>query len=74
MADLVTKGVEVVAPPMWCLITLENGEIEPSAYADEANAAGLNIVTWTLERSGLLEDGGGWYYQVATPLVVYYQI
>ena len=21
------------------------------------------IITWTLERSGLLEKGGGWYYQ-----------
>lgn len=70
MADLVAKGVEVVAPPiMWCLITLENGEIGPSAYADEDNATGLKIITWTLERSGLLEDGGEWYYQVATPLV-----
>ena len=26
-------------------------------------AAGLDIITWTLERSGLLKDGGDWYYQ-----------
>lgn len=64
MADLVAKGVEVVAPPMWVLVTLEDGEIVPSSYAHEANAAGLSIITWTLERSGLLTDGGGYYYQV----------
>lgn len=64
MADLVAKGVEVVAPPMWVLVTLENGVIVPSNYAHEANAAGLDIITWTLERSGLLTDGGGYYYQV----------
>lgn len=64
MADLVVKGVEVVAPPMWVLVTLEDGMIVPSNYAHEANAAGLDIITWTLERSGLLTDGGGYYYQV----------
>ncbi|CBN78565.1 glycerophosphoryl diester phosphodiesterase [Ectocarpus siliculosus] len=63
MADLVAKGVEVVAPPMWVLVTLEDGVIVPSNYAHEANAAGLDIITWTLERSGLLTDGGGYYYQ-----------
>ena len=26
-------------------------------------AAGLDIITWTLERSGPLATGGGWYYQ-----------
>jgi glycerophosphoryl diester phosphodiesterase len=25
-------------------------------------AAGLDIITWTLERSGPLASGGGWYY------------
>lgn len=49
---------------MWALVTLKDGKIVPSAYADAANSAGLEIFTWTLERSGLLIDGGGWYYQV----------
>jgi glycerophosphoryl diester phosphodiesterase len=35
----------------------------PSPYAKEAKAAGLDIITWTLERSGPLSAGGGWYYQ-----------
>ncbi len=41
-----------------------NGNIVPSAYARSAKAAGLDIITWTLERSGILADGGnGFYYQ-----------
>ena len=37
--------------------------IVPSTYAMAAKNAGLDIITWTLERSGLLKDHGGWYYQ-----------
>jgi len=42
---------------------LENGDIVPSAYAIEAKKAGLKLITWTLERSGPLNTGGGRYYQ-----------
>jgi len=63
MADLKAMGVNYIAPPMWALVALENGEIVPSTYAKEATAAGLNIITWTLERSGPLANGGGWYFQ-----------
>lgn len=63
MADLKSMGVNYIAPPMWMLVTLEGGEIVPSAYAIKAKAAGLKLITWTLERSGPLHTGGGWYYQ-----------
>ncbi len=64
MKELADKGVKIIAPPMWMLLTLdEGGRIVPSPYAKEAKAAGLEIITWTLERSGLLTDGGGWYYK-----------
>ncbi len=63
MDDLVTDGVEIIAPPMWMLVTLDGGQIVPSAYAKAAAAAGLDIITWTIERSGLLKDKGGFYYQ-----------
>ena len=33
-----------------------------SEYATAAKAAGVKIITWTLERSGPLGGGGGWYY------------
>ena len=65
MSDLVEKGVQVASPPMWSLITLEDGKIVPSAYAREAEAARLEIITWALERNmGPMADGGGWFYQV----------
>lgn len=53
----------ILAPPMWALVTLENGQIVPFEYALTAKANGLKLITWTLERSGLPESGGGWYYQ-----------
>jgi glycerophosphoryl diester phosphodiesterase len=45
------------------------GKIVPSAYAEAARAAGLGILTWTLERSGPLDGGGGWYFQSITDQV-----
>lgn len=67
MADLKAAGVEIVAPPMWTLVTLDDaGRIVPSSYALAAKAAGLDLITWTLERSGLLSSGGGYYYQSVT--------
>ena len=57
MAELKAMGVNYIAPPMWMLVTLENGKTVPSPYAREARAAGLNIITWTLERSGPLTTG-----------------
>ena len=65
------KGVNIVAPPMWALLALDsNGQIVPSEYARNAHVAGLDIITWTLERSGLLTtDGGGWYYQTVNSAI-----
>ena len=61
------KGVRIVAPPIFGLLALENGKLVPSAYAKNAKAAGLDIITWSLERSGVMaQDKGGWYYQSVT--------
>ncbi len=59
------QGVRIVAPPLWQLLTADSsGNILPSAYARNARAAGLDIITWSLERSGILADGNnGSYYQ-----------
>ena len=63
MQELVEAGVNYLAPPMPFLVTLDDEQnIVPSAYASEAAAAGLNLITWTLERSGSLAEGGGFYY------------
>ncbi|PCK32106.1 glycerophosphodiester phosphodiesterase family protein [Pseudoalteromonas piscicida] len=64
MDDLVQDQVKIIAPPIWMLITSDkNGDIVPSQYALAAKRAGLKIIAWSLERSGPLANGGGWYYQ-----------
>ncbi len=67
------NGVKIVAPPMWMLVnTTENVDYEvsamsaglgiaPSAYTESAKAHGLDIITWTLERTG--PGLNGWYWQ-----------
>jgi glycerophosphoryl diester phosphodiesterase len=51
------QGIRIVAPPTFALLTVENGQIVPSQYAKDVKAAGLGIITWTLERSGrIVED------------------
>lgn len=57
-------GVQIIAPALPLLVTVENGKMVPSEYAVAAKKAGLKIITWTLERSGWLGDGsaGGFYY------------
>lgn len=58
-------GIRIVAPPIFALLDIDGqGRIVPSAYARNARAAGLDIIAWSLERSGLLADGdNGFYYQ-----------
>lgn len=64
MKELADQGVKIIAPSLHMLVTLDaNGNIVPSAYAKEAKAAGLDIITWSMERSGTLSDGGGYYFQ-----------
>lgn len=64
MDDLFGAGVRVLAPPIWMLVTLTpDGSIVPSVYANAARRAGLKLIAWTLESSGPLAKGGGWYYQ-----------
>ncbi len=70
MAELKNMGVNYLAPPLWMMVTAKNGQIVPSTYAKEAKAAGLNLIAWSLERSGdLTEKQGGWYYQSISELV-----
>ena len=59
------QGIQIVAPPIFALLAVDgSGNIVPSRYAMDAKAAGLDIITWSLERSGILADGNnGFYYQ-----------
>ncbi|HEY8941256.1 MAG TPA: glycerophosphodiester phosphodiesterase family protein [Cellvibrio sp.] len=64
------EGFTTVAPPIWVLLALDkNNKIIPSEYARNARNAGLNIITWSFERSGPLKNGGGWYYQTVNPAI-----
>jgi len=63
MQELAKQGVRILAPPIYALLDVEGGDIVPSAYARQARQAGIDLITWTLERSGPLTGGGGWYYQ-----------
>lgn len=60
-----SQGINIVAPPIFALLTVDaSGRIVPSQYAHDARQAGLDIITWSLERSGVLADGNnGFYYQ-----------
>lgn len=63
MAELASLGIRIIAPPIWMLLSLEQGRIVPSVYARAARAAGLSIIAWTLERRGPGQDNQDWYYQ-----------
>lgn len=70
MRDIAGQNVRIIAPPMWALVTLDAaGKIIPSDYAIAAKAAGLDLITWTIERSGPLAGGGGYYYQSITDAI-----
>ncbi|MDQ3185135.1 MAG: glycerophosphodiester phosphodiesterase [Pseudomonadota bacterium] len=65
LAAYKAEGINIVAPPIFALLDVDgSGNIVASRYARQAKAAGLDIITWTLERSGILADGdNGFYYQ-----------
>src|SRR5690606_19102442 len=49
------RGINIWAPPTFALLALDSHKrIVASEHALNAKAAGLEIITWTLERSGLL--------------------
>ena len=64
------QGIQIVAPPIFALLDNQGGTLVASDYAKNAKLAGLGIITWSLERSGVLANGNpGWYYQTITQLL-----
>jgi glycerophosphoryl diester phosphodiesterase len=53
LPSLKAKGVNIISPPFNYLLTTtpDNKTITPSAYTIAAKTAGLDIITWTFERS-----------------------
>jgi len=72
LPGLAERGVKIIAPSIWQLVTADNAtqEIVPSSYAIAAKEAGLEIITWSFERSGPLSiAGGGYYYSSVSDLI-----
>jgi len=70
MESLSAQGVNILAPALWKMLTLDgHQQIVPSDYAENAKAAGLDMIAWTVERSGPLANGGGWYHQTITDAI-----
>jgi len=71
LAAYKAEGINIVAPPLFALLDVDGGgNIVPSRYARQARAAGLDIITWTLERSGILADGhDDFYLQTFRPAI-----
>jgi glycerophosphoryl diester phosphodiesterase len=64
------EGIQIVAPPLFALLDTQDGKLVASSYAKNAKLAGLGIITWSLERSGLLGNGNpGWYYQTVNSAI-----
>ncbi|HET7607516.1 MAG TPA: glycerophosphodiester phosphodiesterase family protein [Gammaproteobacteria bacterium] len=64
-------GINIWGPALPGVLALDDeGRIVPSRAARAAHAAGLDIVTWTLERSGNLSaPNKGFYYRKIGPAV-----
>ncbi len=65
LKQLRQQGVRIFAPPIPALLAVNAAnEIVPSQYALDIKAAGLDIITWSFERSDLRKGAarGGFYY------------
>ncbi|MCJ1365044.1 hypothetical protein MMC16_004163 [Acarospora aff. strigata] len=70
LPELAKKGVKIVAPAMFALTKVDaQKKIVPSEYAIAAKKAGLEIITWSFERSGPLSTGGGYYYDYVKEVI-----
>jgi glycerophosphoryl diester phosphodiesterase len=70
LPQLAKDGVKIVAPAFFALTKLDSkNKIVPSEYAIAAKKAGLDIITWSFERSGTLSGGGDYYYQYVAPVI-----
>jgi glycerophosphoryl diester phosphodiesterase len=64
------QGVRIVAPPIFALLSEKDNRMAPSLYARNAKEAGLDIISWSLERSGVMAiEKGGWYYQSVNSVI-----
>ena len=74
---LKSSGVKIIAPPYSYLLSIggpNNDSIVPSQYALTAKAAGLDIISWSFERSGPLDNvraDNDYYWSSLAPIISY---
>ena len=65
LQNLKANGVKIFAPPIPALLAVDeaNNKLVPSTYANDIEAAGLGIITWSFERADLRRGAafGGFY-------------
>ncbi|PSN65723.1 glycerophosphoryl diester phosphodiesterase [Corynespora cassiicola Philippines] len=67
---LAERGLNILAPAMFALTKVDaEGKIAPSEYAIAAKQAGIEIVAWSFERSGWLNEGGDYYYEYISDVI-----
>ena len=70
MAELAALGLRILAPPLLDAGAGGSGRADRAlGLCARGRAAGLDLITWSLERSGPLKDGGGYYYRSIRPLI-----
>lgn len=74
---LKASGVNIIAPPYNYLLAIggpNNDTIVPSVYATTAKEAGLDIISWSFERSGPLDNvlaDDDYYWNMIAPIISY---
>ena len=69
LEDRVADGLRIIAPPLNYLVAEEDGKMVPSEYALRAKEVGLDIISWSAERSGPLKGGGDYFFTPVKDLV-----
>ncbi|OAN76155.1 glycerophosphodiester phosphodiesterase [Sulfitobacter sp. EhC04] len=68
-AGLKAAGVNYIGASLNMLLTNADGTLAASDYARSAREAGITLIAWTLERSGPLASGGGWYFRSVNDII-----
>ncbi|KAG9404992.1 Glycerophosphodiester phosphodiesterase GDPDL3 [Aphanomyces cochlioides] len=65
------EGINIWAPPLFALLAVKDGKLVASEQAKAARAAGLDIISWSLDRSGVMADKDHdlWYYQTVNDII-----
>ncbi|MGE4340064.1 MAG: hypothetical protein AB7E55_29540, partial [Pigmentiphaga sp.] len=71
-------SIEVSVRPLYLIDKMVDGPLKHMLLACAGKEAGIRILAWSLERSGPLTDGGGWYCHSVSDTISgggdYYQV